>query len=98
MTVDISRDALSIRILIIVCQAQSNHDGRGIELGEIIGHFTRGAIGRRMAPDRRTVIECIERLMERAYVRVDRWSKYRLTLRGWAEGMQYPAEAYPWED
>jgi hypothetical protein len=91
------RDPLSVRILMIVSQAQREREGRGIELAEIVGHFS-GAIGRRIAPDRQTVADCVGELVEREYLRIDRWNRFRLTPRGWTDGMQYPAETYLWDE
>ena len=91
-------DPLSYRVLEVVYRAQAHRIGRGIELADIVEHVTRGAISRRIAPDRPAVVRCITVLGELGYLRVDRWSKYRLTSSGWTEGLSRRRDEFPWAE
>jgi DNA-binding IclR family transcriptional regulator len=61
-----------------------------------LDYVSHGAILRRMAPDRLTVVRCLRMLVEVGYLRIDRWSKYRLTPEGWADGLSRAPEDFPW--
>lgn len=93
-----SANALGYRVLEVVYRAQANRQGRGIELADLVDHVTRGPLSRRIAPNRPTVVSCITVLVEIGYLRIDRWSKYRLTSCGWAEGLARAPEEYPWAE
>jgi DNA-binding IclR family transcriptional regulator len=92
------RDPLSIRVLEVIHDMQAHRNGRGVQLDDIVDRVTYGAIARRMAPNRSTVVSCLHTLIEIGYVRVDRWSKYRLTSQGWSDGLGRPSEIFPWSD
>jgi DNA-binding IclR family transcriptional regulator len=89
---------LSYRVLEVVYQAQAGRLGRGIELADLVDQVTRGAISRRIAPDRPTVVNCVTVLVRLGYLRIDRWSKYRLTSCGWTHGLARPRDEFPWTE
>lgn len=91
-------DPLSNRVLEAVYRAQAGRMGRGIELADLVEQVTRGSIARRIAPDRPTVVSCVTILVQHGYLRIDRWSKYRLTSCGWTEGLERPRDEYPWAE
>lgn len=91
-------DPLTHRILEVIYGAQTGRSGRGVELADIVDSVTRGAIARRIAPDRQTVVSALAALVQFGYLRVDRWSKYRITPRGWTEILERRPEDFPWAE
>lgn len=92
------RDPLSFRILIVVYETQISRTGRGVDTDDIVDRVTHGAIARRMAPNRSVVVRCLQELVDIRFLRIDRWSKFRLTSSGWTEGLGRSRETFPWSD
>jgi hypothetical protein len=91
-------DPLSMRILQAVHDMQIGRAGRGVDADEIVERVTHGAIARRIAPNRSIVVSCMHQLVEMGYLRIDRWSRFRLTSSGWAGGLGLPRDTFPWGD
>lgn len=91
-------DPLSFRILQAVHDMQMGRAGRGADPDEIVERVTRGAIARRIAPNRSVVVGTLNQLVEIGYLRVDRWSRFRLTSSGWAGGLDRPRDTFPWSE
>lgn len=85
-------DPGSSRILEVVGDLQIERRGRGVDLAEICDRVIQGPLTRREVEGPEGTARRVHSLAAHGYLRLDPWGVYRITAKGWNEGLGRPPE------